>query len=425
MSLGKTCFININSNLFLIFGLLLKSEFMNYKLPGLLTYILFSFQLIYAQTDTDKYSDPYAPVGNPKYTVPPEVKPLFDYWMRDPFIVYGPDKKYYLVGTTVTAGRDFKGGLVHSWDYNDGIYLWQSADMKSWKKLGLIWSFDKDATWQKKGVPVPPGTKGPNKEPLDSFYRAIWAPELHYIKSKKQWLLVACLSGKVGSFVLKSTSGKPQGSYVNIKGNESGPLFSVKNVNAIPGNKEPDNYSGIDGTLFEDDNGDVYFIGKDHYIAKMKDDLSGLAEPFRRFKETPYNPEPYIEGVTMVKHHGKYQLMQTVWSVRQKEGKDEFAYVEFEQKGKDFYSYDVVVAEADNIYGPYGPRYPAILQGGHNNVFTDKNGNWWSTLFFNPRGEMGKKFPVTCRPAVVAIKWEDNKMMPDIERTKKFYRNIK
>lgn len=392
------------------------------------TIILFFFhQILFAQVTNAQvnYSNPYAPVGNEKVTVPKSAKPILNQWMRDPFIALGPDKMYYMTGTTVTQGRDFHGGFIHSWDYNDGIYLWQSPDMKTWKSLGLIWSFDKDATWQKKGVPVLAGTKGPNKEPLDSFYRAIWAPEIHYIKSKKQWFIVACLSGKVGSFVLKSISGKAEGPYQNILGNSSGPLFSAKNVLAISGNNEPANYSGIDGTLFEDDNGDVYFIGKDHYIAKMKNDMSDIAEPFRRFKETPYNPEPYIEGVTMTKHHGKYQLLQTVWSVRKKEGVDEFSYVEFEQKGKNFHSYDVVVAEADNIYGPYGPRYPAILQGGHNNVFQDKKGKWWSTLFFNPRGEMGKIFPVTCRPAVVALKWKHDKLMPDIKRTNKFYKDIK
>jgi len=394
----------------------------NYKNISLVFALALSVLSTKAQTG---FSDPYAPVGNPKYTVPAVVKPLFDYWMRDTYVTYGPDGFYYMTGTTVSPDRKFPNGQVHSWDYNDGIYMWRSKDMKKWEPLGLIWSFKRDATWQKNVEKVKPGTHGPNHEPLDSVYQAIWAPELHYIKSKKQWLLVACMSGKKGSFVLKSTSGKATGPYVNIPGNSTGPIFSAKDVLSIPGNKEIPNYSGIDGTLFEDDNGDVYFVGKDHYIAKMKNDLSGLAEPFRRFKEMPYNPEAYIEGVYMVKHHGKYQLLQTVWSIRTTPGKDDFTYIEKAKKGQGFHSYDVVVAEADNIYGPYGPRYPAILQGGHNAVFTGKDGKWWSTTFFNPRGEMGKIFPVTCRPAVLAVKWENGKLMPDIERTEQFYKDIK
>lgn len=374
-----------------------------------------------AQDDATLYSNPAAPVGDTAYTVPSSVKPLFETWMRDTYVTLGPDGYYYMTGTTVSPDRKFAGGFVHSWDYNDGIYLWRSKDLKDWQGLGLVWSFANDATWQKKGVPVAAGAHGPNGEPLDSFYRAIWAPELHYIKSKKQWLMVACLSGKVGSFILKSTSGKPEGPYVNIEGNADGPLFSVKDVAGIlvPGSTETGKYSGIDGTLFEDDNGDVYFVGKDHYIAKMKADLSALAEPFKRFAEKPYNPEPYIEGVYLTKHGGKYQLLQTVWSVRQPDGS--FSYIENKEKGKAFHSYDVVVAEADNIYGPYGLRYAAILEGGHNNLFVDKKGAWWSTVFFNPRGECGKLYPATCRPAIVAVKWKGGKLMPDSKRTNDFY----
>ena len=125
----------------------------------------------------------------------------------------------------------------------------------------------------------------------------------------------------------------------------------------------------------------------------MKPDLSDIAEPFKKFVETPYKPEPYIEGVYLSKNNGKYQLLQTVWSIKQKDGSYKYNR-DGENQGKEVHSYDVVVAEADNIYGPYGKRYPAILEGGHNNLFQDPAGEWWSTTFFNPRGERGKTFPV-------------------------------
>src|SRR5690606_26135520 len=125
--------------------------------------------------------------------------------------------------------------------------------MKHWEAMGLIWSFDKDAAeWQKKGKPIKPGAKSPNGDLLDSIYRAVWAPELHYIKSQKKWLMVACLNGDNGSFILESISGKPEGPYKNIKGNESKPIFD-----------------NIDLNIFEDTDGEVYLIGHNHYIAKM------------------------------------------------------------------------------------------------------------------------------------------------------------
>jgi len=342
------------------------------------------------------YSNPAAPVGDPALTVPVSVAPLMDQWMRDTYVMTGPDGYYYMTGTTATPGRVFPKGRVHCWDYNDGLYLWRSKDLQQWEAMGLIWSFDKDAApWQQKGKPLEPGAMSPNKDRLDSFYRAVWAPELHYISSKKKWLLIACLNGGMGSFVLESISGKPEGPYRNIKGNGQKAIFP-----------------NIDLSLFEDEKGEVYLVGHNHFIARMKDDLSDIAEPFRRLKETPYQPDPYIEGVFLTKHEGKYQLLQTVWSVKKADGT--FTYLRNDKNKQDsLYSYDVVVATADNIYGPYGPRYAAILQGGHNNLFKDKNGRWWSTIFFNPRGIMGTKFTVTCRPGLVPVKWENGKLRPD------------
>lgn len=367
---------------------------------------LFSYPL-YAQThaNTNKplYSDPAAPVGNAALTVPVVVKPILNVWLRDTYVTLGPDGFYYMTGTTATAGRKFPNNRIHCWDYNDGIYLWRSKDMHSWQSLGLIWSFDKDAAdWQKRGRPIAKGSKSVNGDMLDSMYRALWAPEIHYLKNKKKWVIVACLNGDMGSFVLTSSSGKPEGPYQNIEGNKTHTIFPE-----------------IDLSIFEDNNGEVYLLGHDHYIARMKNDLSDIAEPFKKLIETPYNPEPYIEGIYLDKHNGKYQLLQTVWSVPKTDGT--YTYLRDNAKNKTLESYDVVIAEADNIYGPYGPRYAAILEGGHNNLFCDKQGGWWSTTFFNPRGQMGAKYPVTCRPAVVPLKWVNGRLMPDEEKAKAFY----
>jgi len=355
------------------------------------------------EADKNSFSDPVAPVGDKSLTVPASVIPVIDIWLRDTYVMYGPDDTYYMTGTTATPGRAFPNGQPHCWDYNDGLYLWKSKDLKQWESMGRVWSFEQDAAdWQKKGKPVKPGAMSVNKDPLDSFYRAVWAPELHYVKSKDKWLMIACLNGEGGSFVMESISGKPEGPYRNIAGNREKAIFP-----------------NIDLSLFEDDNGEVYLVGHNHFIAKMKDDLSDIAEPFKRFDEKPYNPEPYIEGVYLTKYNGRYQLLQTVWSVPLADGS--YTYLKDEQKTKVVYSYDVVAAESDNIYGPYGYRYPAILEGGHNNLFKDRDGKWWSTTFFNPRGIMGTKYPVTCRPGLVPVQWVDGKLRPDSIRADEFY----
>lgn len=362
--------------------------------PPILNIFLFLL-LTTLRADTSGYSSPVAPVGSAALTISPAIQPMLNTWMRDTYVMYGPDNYYYLTGTTATPGRAFPNGRIHCWDYNDGLYLWRSKDLQHWDSLGLIWSFDKDAAaWQRTGKRIPPHSRSINGDPLDSIYRAVWAPELHYIASKKKWLLAACLNGNAGSFVLESISGRPEGPYRNIAGNRDKAIF-------------PD----IDLSIFEDTDGQVYLVGHDHYITKMNADLSDIAAPFTKIIETPYHPEPYIEGIFITKHGGKYQLLQTVWSIKKADGT--YSYLRNDRNKQDsLYSYDVVVAESDNVYGPYGPRYPAILQGGHNNIFKDRNGQWWSTTFFNPRGIMGTKFPITCRPGILPVKWEQGKLKP-------------
>lgn len=360
--------------------------------------VIFSTLFLNAQNQGKglKFSDPSAPVGDKTVTVPDVVRPVMDVWMRDTYVTLGPRGNYYMIETTANKGKVDPEEVKYG-DYNSGLFLWKSKNLKKWDSLGIIWSYKNDAEiWQKKGMPL----KGENSKLV---FRALWAPELHYIKSRKKWLISVSLNGRQGSFVLESISGEPEGPYKNIEGNKNKSIFN-----------------DIDLSIFEDTDGKVYLIAHNHFIAPMKDDLSDIAEPYRRIVETPYHPEPYIEGVYVVKHNGKYHLMQTVWSNRQPNG----SYSYLRKGNKDLHSYDVVMAVSDNIYGPYGSRYPAILEGGHNNTFRDKKGEWWSTTFFNPRGIKGKEFEVTCRPALVPVKWVNAKLKPDLERAEQFYGSL-
>ena len=340
--------------------------------------------------------------------IPSFATPLFDYWMRDTWVTLGPDGYYYMTGTTSTPDRYFPG-QKHCWDWNDGLYLWRSKDLKNWEAQGLMWSMKRDGTWQKEPKIFPEGSKYSKKsingDPLDNRFHAVWAPELHYIKSAKNWFIVTCFNNsKVGkgSFILRSKTGKPEGPYENIESNAHGPIFKQ-----------------IDGGLFEDEDGTVYFVGHSHYIARMKPDMSGFAEPLQTLKEEKYSKDPYIEGAFIFKEGGKYHLVQAIWSHRTNEGD---TYVEKKRitNKNTRYSYDCVIASADNIYGPYSKRYNAITGGGHNNLFQDKNGKWWATMFFNPRGAQAAEYEVTCRPGLVPMVYINGKFKPDTkDRLKK------
>ncbi|MCM2679375.1 family 43 glycosylhydrolase [Echinimonas agarilytica] len=321
-------------------------------------------------------------VKAPNLQVPASTKPLFEQWMRDTFVKLGHDGYYYLTGTSKIEGNP------NARNDTPGILLWRSKDLKQWEFVGNVFDFNKVDSWQK-------------NYDVKRKRRTMWAPEIHYIKSLKTYFIIACTpynseTSKRGTYILRSTSGKAEGPYVNIKANETTAMNSR-----------------IDGSLFEDEDGTVYLVSLAKHIAKMKPDMSDIAEPYQVIKQTPYDNEPYIEGAYMVKEGGKYHLIHAIWSYKLPDGS--YAYDE-DYKNKNSvltqseqkearYSYDVVIASADSPYGPFGPRYTSVIGAGHNNLFKDKAGNWWATMFGNPR-ESGLKKAFVARPAVFQMEYK-------------------
>ncbi len=175
-----------------------------------------------------------------------------------------------------------------------------------------------------------------------------------------------------GTGVLRSRTGKAEGPYVDIK--PEGPLTGE-----------------IDASLFADDDGKVYFVYQDGKIARMKDDMTGLAEEPRLLK--PSNAAHVgFEGANLCKIQGRYVLICA----------------EFNRRDANQSTYDCMAASADAIYGPYGDRYEAVPHGGHNLFFADKDGKWWSTFFGNDATA-----PFRERPALLRIEvGQDGKIRP-------------
>jgi beta-xylosidase len=272
------------------------------------------------------------------------VEPLFDFPVRDTCVCLGPDQIYYLTGTT---------GHPTWWKTNEGIRVWKSKDLKTWEPLGLVWSFAKDATWQK-----PKGDK-----------QAIWAPELHYFKGT---FWVAYCVNYHGTGILRSKTGKAEGPYEDMK--PDGPLTGE-----------------IDASLFDDDDGKVYFVWQNGKIARLKDDMTGLAEEPRYLKSANARDVGF-EGAFLTKINGRYHLICAAFNKHEKHS-----------------TYDCMAASADSIYGPYGDAYLAIPHGGHNTLFKDAQGNWWSTFFGND-----PQAPFRERPAILPIRIDTNcKIQPE------------
>jgi beta-xylosidase len=151
--------------------------------------------------------------------------------------------------------------------------------------------------------------------------------------------------------ILRSTTGKPEGPYVNALAHDG----------FLPG--------GIDATLFEDDDGIVYFTsGGAGTICQMNEDLSGFVGTGHRITyEKPADGSWTSssigqEGASLFKRNGKYYLGAAAF-----------------YQGR----YSSVVAISEHIYGPYTNWHEAVPCGGGTNYFQDKEGRWWCAFFGN------------------------------------------
>lgn len=283
---------------------------------------------------------------------PRGLRMLLDTPLRDPSVCRGPDGTFYLTGTSPPF-----------WSFNNesGIRVWKSKDLVTWESLGTVWRYG-GSPWHEKYLKA--------KKPL-------WAPEIHFAR-KTFWLTYSMPgwdgTGKTsGSGLLRSVTGKPEGPYQDMQ----------------PGERLGDE---IDASLFEDDDGTMYFLWHSGKIARLKPDMSGLAEPYHWLKAGARDENP--------RHHSR--LCAAIFG----KGSDDHVGYEgmflFKTNGRYYFCcseqfegrYSCMVATSKNIYGPYSKRYEAIQHGGHSTFFQDGKGQWWSTYFGPPWNE---------RPAVVPI----------------------
>jgi len=251
------------------------------------------------------------------------LEPLFDTPLKDIQVLVTPDGWYYMTATLGYPDWQIK---------NDGIYLWKSKNLKTWKSISKVWDIEKDGTWQKDFQTVP-------DSPLSQKGRAVWAPEIHHIKDN-YYIVFAMNYGGIG--ILKSKTGEAEGPYVDPVGKEL--------------------TSGIDGFFFQDDDKTVYFIWGGGNIARMKTDMTGFAEKPRHIVNVDGENMGY-EGCSLIKHKGKYVLFASDWH------------------GSHEGTYDLMYSVSDNIYGPYSKRKFGIPHAGHATVFKGLDGKLYSTAF--------------------------------------------
>jgi beta-xylosidase len=284
--------------------------------------------------------------------------------LRDTSICRGPDGTWYMTGTV----EPFFG-------FNEGIKVWKSKDLTNWSELGFVWKYGASA-WHKPYLE--------KKKPL-------WAPEIHYLNNTF-WLTYSMpgwdgpsferMQKTSGSGLLRSTTGTAEGPYEDVQ----------------PSERLGDE---IDASLFQDDDGAVYFLWHSGKIARMKPDMSGLAEPYRWLRTAVPDPDR--------RHHSS--LCASIF------GKDSFDHVGYEGmfllKANGRYHlccaesfdgrYSCAVATSTSIFGPYGERYEALPHAGHNMIFKDDLGQWWSTFFGSDDGA-----PWQQQPGILPVKLDES-----------------
>lgn len=240
------------------------------------------------------------------------LRKLMDTPLRDTSVCRGPDGTWYLTGT-----------VEPFWAFNEGIKVWKSKDFVTWEPLGWVWKYGA-SPWHEKFLQA--------RKPL-------WAPEIHYLKGTF-WLTYSLpgwdgTAKTSGSGLLKSTSGRAEGPYEDVQ----------------PGERMGDE---IDASLFQDDDGAVYFLWHSGKIARMKPDMSGLAEPYRWLKSTVADPNP--------KHHSN--LCEGIFGAGSCDHIGYEGMFIFKDRGLYYLTcadhndgrYSCYIATSTNLFGPYGAR---------------------------------------------------------------------
>ncbi|MFD0310955.1 family 43 glycosylhydrolase [Streptomyces sp. NPDC127119] len=360
------------------------------------------------------------PRDDNSFVLPLELRPRDEergvVWMRDTYVncfVVDGRPLYVATGTTRVPGLDTAG------PWNDGIFVWTARSLQGpWRladTTGVRPGEEKGKVWS----PEFAGENRPGRTVVapwqeywydDRFGKRgqAWAPELHRFDDK--WYLVACMgdhSKKVGSFMLVSEGGV-EGPYRLVEGNLEKP-FGDSFIGG-PAFIEPGAYHHIDGSLYSE--GDAaWLVLHNNLYARFRDDMEDIVPTtdLPAFRQSPYSPEPYLEGAYVFKHGGKYFLLHAAWdrtSVNA-DGTTRQAY-DTAAAGRVQYQYDAVVAVSDTFEGPYSQRWTAGVGAGHNNFFEDHRGQVWATFFNNPNfgyWSNASRLAEAAVPGVVRVEW--------------------
>jgi len=273
-----------------------------------------------------------------------DLRPLEDFALRDTSITRGLDDAWYLTGTRPSGSGDYQN--------TTGIFLWRSEDFKAWTEVAEVWNLERDAkadasAWQLEYRVNPDDRDGP-------LVRGITAPEIHAFKDT-YWIAFG-MNGQ-GTGLLRSTSGRPEGPYEDM-----GRITEY----------------GSDASVFVDDDGSAYWVMGAGWIGKMKEDLSGLAEPLQLL-QPGYFPTTRHHAPTSGKTYSPRVLGQTGAHLFKAEGRYWMSAAQVRDR-MGVGCYDTFVMGADSLDGPFSDPMLMVPHGGQTTVFEGPDGEWHATF---------------------------------------------
>lgn len=190
---------------------------------------------------------------------------LSDVWMRDPYIVIGPDQNYYL---TYTNGKM-------------EMPIWKSTNLMDWQKIGEEYTM-KNLSYYNQLLEQEKEILKERKE------TKLWAPEIYYINNT--WVAVHTSNLKQSTII---TSDTPEFSTIKE------PMKTEFGQNHDP-------------SIFQDNDGKIWLIYKCAEIQQLKNDFSGFVG--KPSKLNPANRKMGHEGCQIIKFENKYVWFGTAWS---------------------------------------------------------------------------------------------------------------
>jgi len=279
--------------------------------------------------------------------------------ISDVSICKGPNYTYYLTGTTGD-----KTGV------QQGIKVWASRDLTNWNIIGTndyVWTFDEDgSSWQKE-LSTQNGWR----------QRGMIAPKIHYLKNT--FWITYTNSNSNQSGILKSTSGRAQGPYIEIGGNK--PLVS-----------------GTNASLFIDSDSSVYFIWDNGKIQKMNPDISGFDAIQTDYLKDSLGNMINASAVLITKIENKYVLSASMWNpLWNVAGNSQMSVTPGVR-------YDGVVATSENLFGPYVFQKGVIPHAGGGSLLVDFEGKFWHTI---SGADVGS--PISGQPCLLPLEVNSNR----------------